>query len=128
MTNGHCIVDERDSWTARILGGSFISVVHLEQAQAAGYGNFKEQREAQRKAAAAAGTAPERAAWNSLYMSPDTVAEAVAARLGVDKAAVLDPTAGSVAAQYAKAELEVLHATKSALGDAGAHPHLKTSL
>lgn len=53
-------------------------------------------------------------------MSPDTVAEAVAARLGVDKAVVMDPALGSLAAQYAKAELEVLHATKSALGSAGA--------
>ena len=92
------------------------------QAAAAGFSSFKEQREAQRKAAAAQGDAPERAAWNSLYMSPDTVAEAVAARLGVAKAAVLDPTQGSVAAQYAKAELEVLHATKSALGAAGVRP------
>lgn len=48
-------------------------------------GSFKKQREDQRKA-----DAGNRAAWNTLFMRADTVAEAVAAYYGVSKSELLD--------------------------------------
>lgn len=77
-------------------------------------GGFKAQREAARRA-----NAGSRAAWNSLFVRADTVAEAVAAHLGITKAELLDPSAPDMAVRQALGETQVIAATKSALGDAG---------
>ncbi|GIM08321.1 hypothetical protein Vretimale_12361 [Volvox reticuliferus] len=85
-----------------------------------GTSSFKAQREAQRKA-----DAGNRAAWNTLFMRPDTVADAVAAHYGLSKAALLDPSAtggkgaDSVAVRMALGEAQVIAATKHALAEAG---------
>ncbi|GLC70759.1 hypothetical protein PLESTF_001030300 [Pleodorina starrii] len=89
-----------------------------------GTSSFKAQREAQRKA-----DAGNRAAWNTLFMRPDTVADAVAAHYGLSKAALLDPSAAagggggrggdSVAVRMALGEAQVIAATKQALAEAG---------
>ncbi|GLI68102.1 hypothetical protein VaNZ11_012428 [Volvox africanus] len=85
-----------------------------------GTSSFKAQREAQRKA-----DAGNRAAWNTLFMRPDTVADAVAAHYGLSKAALLDPSAtggkgaDSVAVRMALGEAQVIAATKQALAEAG---------
>ncbi|KAG2451283.1 hypothetical protein HYH02_003889 [Chlamydomonas schloesseri] len=85
-----------------------------------GTSSFKAAREAQRKA-----DAGNRAAWNTLFMRADTVAEAVAAHYGLSKAALLDASAGggkggdSVAVRMALGEAQVIAATKQALAEAG---------
>ncbi|KAG2501693.1 hypothetical protein HYH03_000195 [Edaphochlamys debaryana] len=88
-----------------------------------GTSSFKAEREAQRKA-----DAGNRAAWNTLFMRPDTVAEAVAAHYGLTKQELLDPGApgsrggragDSVAVRMALGEAQVIAATKQALADAG---------
>jgi hypothetical protein len=63
---------------------------------------FKEQRAAERKA-----DAGDRSAWSTLYMRQDTVVEAVAALLGVDKSEFLDPEASDVAVRLALGETQV---------------------
>ena len=50
--------------------------------------NFKKQKEGLQKASAG-----NRAAWNTLFMRPDTVAEAVAAHYGISKSQLLDKEA-----------------------------------
>ena len=47
--------------------------------------NFQEQKQAARK-----DNAGNRAAWNALFMRPDTVSAAVAAHYGISKAQLLD--------------------------------------
>lgn len=49
---------------------------------------FRKQREAEQKR-----DAGNRAAWNSLFMRPDTVAQAIAAHYGVSKSQLLDKEA-----------------------------------
>ena len=78
-------------------------------------GTFKQQRAAQRKAEAG-----NRAAWNSLFMRPDTVAEAVAAHYGVSKSELLERHAGDLPLRMALGETHVIATTKKELGDAGA--------
>ncbi|KAM3514011.1 hypothetical protein MY11210_002328 [Beauveria gryllotalpidicola] len=51
--------------------------------------------------------------WNSLYMSQDAVNSSVAARLGVSKAEVLDPTSADAAVKQAIAETSVIQETKA---------------
>ncbi|GFR48899.1 hypothetical protein Agub_g10847 [Astrephomene gubernaculifera] len=88
----------------------------------AGLSTFKAQREAQRKA-----DAGNRAAWNTLFMRADTVADAVAAHFGLSKAQLLDPTSAaggggagdSVAVRMALGEAQVIASTKQALAEAG---------
>lgn len=75
---------------------------------------FKETREAERKAQAG-----NRAAWNSLFMRPDTVAEAVAAHYGISKAQLLSKEAADLPVRMALGEAHVVALTKKALGDAG---------
>jgi hypothetical protein len=65
-------------------------------------GGFKAQRDAQRKA-----DAGNRAAWNSLFMRADTVAEAVAAHYGVTKAQLLDREAADLPVRMALGEAQV---------------------
>lgn len=78
-------------------------------------GGFKEQKEARLKASAG-----NRAAWNTLFMRSDTVAEAVAAHYGVSKAELLDREAADMAVRMALGETHVIAETKRQLGDAGA--------
>ncbi|EGX91287.1 pre-rRNA processing protein Mrd1, putative [Cordyceps militaris CM01] len=51
--------------------------------------------------------------WNSLYMSQDAVNSSVAARLGVSKSDVLDPTSADAAVKQAIAETSVIQETKA---------------
>ncbi|KAJ6780769.1 hypothetical protein PWT90_10112 [Aphanocladium album] len=51
--------------------------------------------------------------WNSLYMSQDAVNASVAARLGVSKSEVLDPTSADAAVKQAIAETSVIQETKA---------------
>ncbi|PTB68311.1 RNA-binding domain-containing protein [Trichoderma citrinoviride] len=51
--------------------------------------------------------------WNSLYMSQDAVNASVAARLGVSKSEVLDPTSADAAVKQAIAETTVIQETKA---------------
>eukprot|EP00887_Chlorella_sp_A99_P005214 scaffold1.g5214.t1 len=83
---------------------------------APGANSFKREREAARKAGAGAN----RAAWNTLFMRADTVAEAVAAHFGISKAELLDREAGDMAVRMALGEAQVIGATKAALAEAGA--------
>jgi multiple RNA-binding domain-containing protein 1 len=79
-----------------------------------GTSSYKRQREGELKASAG-----NRAAWNSLFMRADTVAEAVAAHYGVTKAELLDPTAADMAVRLALGETHVIAETKAALDQAG---------
>jgi multiple RNA-binding domain-containing protein 1 len=63
---------------------------------------FKQQRDEQRRA-----DAGNRAAWNSLFMRSDTVAEAVAAHYGVTKAQLLDREAADLPVRMALGEAQV---------------------
>lgn len=83
---------------------------------AGGSSSFKAAKEQQLKAAAGSN----RAAWNTLFMRADTVAEAVAAHYGVAKSDLLDREAGDMAVRMALGEAHVIAATKAALGQAGA--------
>lgn len=60
-----------------------------------------------------------RAAWNTLFMRADTVAEAVAAHYGVTKSELLDRGSSDLPVRMALGEAHVLAATKSALQEAG---------
>lgn len=70
---------------------------------------LKKQRQIRRKAEAAASTF----SWNSLYMNADAVMSSVSDRLGVDKAALLDPTSSDAAVKQALAETHVIQETKT---------------
>eukprot|EP00775_Hariotina_reticulata_P011800 gene11800-11945_t len=83
------------------------------EAQAGG-SSFKKQRAAQRTA-----DAGNRAAWSSLFMRADTVAEAVAAHYGVSKGQLLDAAAEDLPLRMALGEAQVIAETKAALGAAG---------
>ncbi|KAI0236715.1 Multiple RNA-binding domain-containing protein 1 [Massospora cicadina] len=50
--------------------------------------------------------------WNSLFMSTDAIADLIAARLGITKGEVMDPTADNVAARLAMAETQIIMETK----------------
>ena len=63
---------------------------------------FKQQREDQRKA-----DAGNRAAWNSLFIRSDTVAEAVAAHYGISKGLLLDAEAADLPVRMALGEAQV---------------------
>ena len=79
-----------------------------------GPGGYKAQRDAARKA-----DAGNRAAWNSLFMRADTVAEAVAAHYGVTKAQLLDREASDLPVRMALGEAQVIAQTKQALAEGG---------
>ncbi|EHK40405.1 uncharacterized protein TrAtP1_006501 [Trichoderma atroviride] len=51
--------------------------------------------------------------WNSLYMSQDAVNASVAARLGVSKSEVLDPTSADAGVKQAIAETTIIQETKA---------------
>ncbi|KAL2609507.1 hypothetical protein R1flu_028080 [Riccia fluitans] len=77
---------------------------------------YKQEREAQRKAAEAGG---DKRAWNMLFMRPDTVAENVAQKYGMSKSEFLDPEAGDLAVRMALGETHIITETKRALSEEG---------
>ncbi|KAI5467308.1 hypothetical protein BGZ63DRAFT_410311 [Mariannaea sp. PMI_226] len=70
---------------------------------------LKKQNIIRKKAEAAATTFN----WNALYMSQDAVNASVAARLGVSKSEMLDPTSADAAIKQAIAETSVIQETKA---------------
>ncbi|KAJ4413995.1 Multiple RNA-binding domain-containing protein 1 [Neurospora sp. IMI 360204] len=70
---------------------------------------LKKQQLLRKKAEAASSTFN----WNSLFMSQDAVNTAMAERLGVSKAELLDPTDASAAVKQAVAETTVIQEAKS---------------
>lgn len=65
--------------------------------------------------------AGDRAAWSTLFIRPDTVAEAVAAHYGVAKSELLDARAsGDLPVRMALGEAAVVAQTKAALAEEGA--------
>lgn len=75
---------------------------------------FKAEREASRKA-----NAGNRSAWNSLFMRPDTVAEAVAQHYGVQKRDLMDRDASDLGVRMALGETQVIAKTKAELRESG---------
>ncbi|KAJ3375888.1 hypothetical protein GGF31_003093 [Allomyces arbusculus] len=76
--------------------------------------SFKAKRQAQLKAKAGSDFN-----WNSLYMASDAVAGAMAAKLGVGKADILDRDADNMAVRLALAETHVISETKTYLAEHG---------
>lgn len=70
---------------------------------------LKKQNMIRKKAEAAATTFN----WNALYMNQDAVNASVAARLGVSKSEMLDPTSADAAVKQAIAETSVIQETKA---------------
>jgi multiple RNA-binding domain-containing protein 1 len=70
---------------------------------------LKKQKQIQRKSGAATSTFN----WNSLYMNPDAVRSSIAARLGMSKSEVFDPTSSDAAVKQAQAETHIIQETKS---------------
>lgn len=70
---------------------------------------LKTQQQIKRKREAASTTFN----WNALYMNADTVVSSVAARLGLSKSEVLDPTSSDAAVKQAHAETHIIQETKS---------------
>lgn len=75
---------------------------------------YKETKDAERRSQAG-----NRAAWNTLFMRSDTVAEAVAAHYGISKSQLLSRDAADLPVRMALGEAHVIAMTKKALGDAG---------
>eukprot|EP00803_Ostreobium_quekettii_P008397 evm.model.scf_755.2 EVM.evm.TU.scf_755.2 scf_755:39034-44967(+) len=78
------------------------------------FAGFKGEREAQRRQ-----DAGNRAAWNTLFVRADTVAEAAAAHYGMSKAELMARDASDLGARLALGEAQVVAETKEALGEAG---------
>ncbi|KAF1811288.1 pre-rRNA processing protein, partial [Eremomyces bilateralis CBS 781.70] len=76
---------------------------------------IKKQKQIQRKSQAASQTFN----WNSLYMNVDAVMDSTAARLGVTKGELLDPTSSDAAVKQALAETHVIQDTKKYFADNG---------
>ena len=76
---------------------------------------LKVQKKIQRKSQASTSTFN----WNSLYMSADAVMSAMAARLGIDKSEVLDPTSSDAAVKQAFAETHMIQETKAYFAQRG---------
>jgi multiple RNA-binding domain-containing protein 1 len=70
---------------------------------------IKKQKQIKKKAEASSTTFN----WNSLYVNQDAVNSAVAARLGVSKSELLDPTSADAGVKQAIAETSVIQDTKS---------------
>ncbi|KAI5074699.1 hypothetical protein GOP47_0010660 [Adiantum capillus-veneris] len=81
-----------------------------------GMNQFKQDKEAQRRAAEASGSTQ---AWNALFMRSDTVAENVARRYGLSKSDLLNPEAEDLAVRMALGETQVIAETKKALNNEG---------
>ncbi|KIW08564.1 uncharacterized protein PV09_00529 [Verruconis gallopava] len=76
---------------------------------------LKQQRQIKRKAGALSSTFN----WNSLYMNPDAVMSSIAARLGVDKSALYDPTSTDAAVKQTQAETHIIQETKKYFAENG---------
>lgn len=76
---------------------------------------LKKQKAVRRKLDAAKQTF----SWNSLYMNPDAVLSSIAARLGVAKSDILDPTSADAAVKQAHAETQLIKETKQYLETCG---------
>jgi multiple RNA-binding domain-containing protein 1 len=70
---------------------------------------LKKQKQIKKKAEASSTTFN----WNSLYMNQDAVNSAIAARLGVSKSDLLDPTSADAGVKQAIAETSIIQDTKS---------------
>eukprot|EP00850_Spirogloea_muscicola_P022791 SM000312S11984 [mRNA] locus=s312:51924:57373:+ [translate_table: standard] len=77
---------------------------------------IKAERDAKRKAAESEGKT---AAWSSLFMRADTVAENVAKKYGVSKSELLDPSADDLAVRMALGETHIIAETKQSLAAEG---------
>ncbi|GMH38972.1 hypothetical protein BSKO_06870 [Bryopsis sp. KO-2023] len=77
-------------------------------------GGFKSEKAAKEKA-----NLGNRSAWNTLFMRPDTVTEAIAAHYGVSKSELMDRDASDLGVRMALGETQIIAKTKDALGDAG---------
>ncbi len=84
---------------------------------------YKEIKDAQRRSQAG-----NRAAWNTLFMRSDTVAEAVAAHYGISKSQLLSRDAADLPVRMALGEAHVIATTKKALGNAGGLPSCRDKL
>lgn len=71
--------------------------------------SLKKQKEIKKKAGASSNTFN----WNSLYMDQDAVNTAIAARLGVSKSEMLDPTSAESGYKQAIAETSLIQETKA---------------
>lgn len=77
--------------------------------------SFKKEKDAKLKDEAKTN----KAAWNSLFMRADTVADAVADMYGMTKADLLDPSASDMAVRLALGEVKVISMTKEYLEEQG---------
>ncbi|KAJ3296457.1 hypothetical protein HK104_001596, partial [Borealophlyctis nickersoniae] len=77
-------------------------------------GSYRSKKEKQKKA-----TAGNEFSWNSLFMNSDTVAEAMADKLGVRKADILDRESENMAVRLALAETHIIAETKQYLEEEG---------
>ena len=75
---------------------------------------YKSQKEKEQKA-----TAQSDYNWNSLFLRTDTVLDAIAAKLGVAKSAIMDVQSENLASRLAIAETNLIQETKSCLEQAG---------
>ncbi|GMH87839.1 hypothetical protein TrVE_jg6815 [Triparma verrucosa] len=78
---------------------------------------YKEKKEKERKANA--GTSSDQKSWSSSYVNSDSVAEAVAQKLGVTKGELFDVEASGVAAKLAVAEVEIVKEIESFFEERG---------
>jgi len=70
---------------------------------------LKKQRQIQKKSEAPSSTF----SWYALYMNPDAVMSSIAARLGMAKSEVFDPTSSDAGVKQAQAETHIIQETKS---------------
>lgn len=89
---------------------------HPSQAQKNTSGSSSYKREKEQKLQQ---NASNMAAWNSLFMRADTVADAVAEHLKVPKSELLDPSAPDMAVRLALGEVKVISMTKEYLEQNG---------
>eukprot|EP00889_Picochlorum_renovo_P007719 jgi/Picre1/34749/NNA_002215.t1 len=82
-----------------------------------GTSSYKKEKETKMKKE----EATNRAAWNTLFMRADTVADAVADMYDMPKSALLDPSASDMAVRLALGEVKVINMTKEHLEEHGVH-------
>ena len=101
-----------DCWHSEIIDPGLIT---LQAEEKPGDGKrvqgYKGEKEAKQRRQAG-----NRAAWNTLFMRADTVAEAIAAHLGMPKAQLLDREAADLPVRMALGEAHVINLTKQSLG------------
>lgn len=80
-----------------------------------GTSSYKKEKETKMKKE----EATNRAAWNTLFMRADTVADAVADMYDMPKSALLDPSASDMAVRLALGEVKIINMTKEHLEEHG---------